>query len=187
MDSAKELLTNEMSKYEYIIFDFDKTICELMVDWVKLKKQLSNFIMNRHWDSIIFTPLNHTLKEVQLKYWQIELIKLYKIIESFELQWGYCNINNTIINHISQKKKHFAIYSMNMRWTIYTFLEDLKILKYFDIIIWKDNCASYKPSWNDIDFIINKWNIEKCKVLFIWDSQDDLLSWEIAMINTFIL
>lgn len=187
MDSTKELLTNELKKYEYIIFDFDKTICELMVNWGVLKKELSDFILDHHWDHIVFTPIDESLNLVRSKYWQWDLLKLYKIIESFEINWGYTNVNNTIVNHILKNHKHFAIYSMNMTRTINAFLKDLRILKQFDLIIWKDNCISHKPSWDDIDFIVKKWNIDKKRVLFIWDSSNDLLSWKEAGIKTFIL
>lgn len=178
-----------LDKYDYIVFDFDGTISALNIDWIWLKIVLSEYIYKNHNVNYVFTPIDETLLKCKKIFGANTYQELLRIIELIEWESQAIPLKNWILNYIKDKynKKHMWLFTMNMKTTIDKFIKYNFKLNPFEYIITKDSCINIKPSKDDLEYIIQQWKVKKEKVLYIGDSPNDRLSWELAWIYTFIL
>lgn len=186
MDKQKDIIS-KISKYKGIIFDLDGTLIDLGVDWKKLKQELTKYCYSKKNINIEFTPLDQKLLYIKNLFGRAFFSKLLDIISGFEMKEKNYKFNKKLLNYInSVTNQKIAIYSMNTRKCIYNIIK-----KYFqkkpDIVISKDNCSGSKPTERDILNIIDKWGFKKEDVVFIGNSENDLISGKKAGIATYII
>jgi len=159
-----DILEQELSKYKYIIFDFDGTIVNLHVDWEGLKNKLSRMF------NLDFNVLNESLKKLSKE----ELKVAFKIIEEYENKANY-ETNSKLIKYICRNDKKYAIFSDNMLSTILKILNELGIKDKFEIIVGKDSVKNFKPNEEGIIKILNYFNVKdhKKEVIYVGDSKKD--------------
>lgn len=188
MDIDKKLL-NIVDAYDYIIFDFDGTLANINIHRNDLKKELSQFVQDNYWIKKTFTPLDQCLIECKHQYGDKIIQELFSIIEYYEKNAQLSVIENWLRKYICENiKKKFWLFTMNMTSTVYRFLkENHNSVNPFSHIITKETCIEFKPSWKDLLYFIALRNIDPLDVLYIWDSENDKKSWDIAWIKTFIL
>lgn len=179
----------ELSKYRGIIFDLDGTLVELGVDWKKLKEELAKYCYLKKNINIEFVPLDQKLLIVRDLFGEQFYTELLDIVSGFEMREENYKFNQILIDYInsnSGKHRKFAIYSMNTKKCINNIIK-----KYFqerpDIIISKDNCSELKPTQKDILRIIEKWGFKKREIMFLGNSENDLISGKMAGVTTFMV
>jgi HAD superfamily hydrolase (TIGR01549 family) len=182
MDESSKI-SEKISKYKGIIFDFDGTIVDLNVDWLALKKGLSDFALSKKAIEDNFTPLAE-----RIIYYRNQDTDFYNdltgIISTFEAGESEYIINKKLVDYINgSKNKKIAIYSMNCIKTINKFVS--KYFKNKPDIISIENCQQAKPTAKDLFKIINNWGLSPNEVAFVGNSDFDLISGVKAKIKTF--
>lgn len=186
MDKPRKLL-KEISKYKAIIFDLDGTLAYLDVDWLKLKKELSEYCLLKKGIIIEFTPLDQKLFYIKKNFGDKFYDKLLDIVSDFETRKVNYRINKELVDYInSAKNQKIIIYSMNTQKCVDNFVK--KHLKSApEIIISKNNCLEPKPTGKDIVKILCNLSLAKTDCSLVGDSENDYLCGKKAHIKTLII
>ncbi len=168
-----------MRKYEGIIFDIDGTLT-------------STF-------DLIFASFNYVMKKyLNIDYSNEEIINLFgptedQILDELcgenaekakEDYYSFYSENHhmaelypgikELLEYIKSKEIHLSIYTGKGRKAAAITLKKLEIFNYFDLIISGDEVKEHKPSPEGIELFINKFNLQKEKVLMIGDAPSDV-------------
>ncbi len=161
-----------------VVFDLDGTIAELRVDWPGLRRELhDHFKINYDFDSD-FTPFDSEIEKAGAELGDKALKEAYEIVERYELE----NIEKVtpiagsveIVRDLKRAGKTLAILSGNTRSAIELALGYLKIRKYFDIIVSKEDVRKHKPDPEGLFLIKDKVGVEITEVCLIGDRHTDM-------------
>lgn len=179
-------ITSLLSKYKGFIFDFDKTIVSLHVDWDDLKSSLlQTFELKEK------QPLNIMLQEIYRTKGDVALEKAYTVVGQYENAYPEAaEYNEYCIRWIQQaadQGKKLGIFSNNMHSTIAYFLQRRGIYDLFSMISAKDTVKQYKPNPEGLLTILSHWGLPKDAVLYIGNEEVDTIAGDSAGIETFII
>lgn len=175
-------------KFKGIIFDIDGTLTSTN----ELIFNSFNHIWNKYFNKVL-TP-----EEIISLFGPTEdeiIDKLYgeKAFQAKNDYYEYYRNNHHIadlyegIKEILQFLKDenilLSIYTGKGRKAALITLEELDILKYFDLIVTGDDIISHKPSPEGIELFINKFNLKKDEVLMIGDAPADVKAARSAGVN----
>lgn len=165
---------------KYIIFDFDKTIATVVVDWKKwhlgageiFKKYEPTFIKHLQGEKIY-----HLQNEMFKKYGQslkLEIDSFTRDLEALEVM-GIEPINKTIelINRFYADGKSLYIWSSNDSVLVTKSLKELKILEYFKFLITRDKVDLLKPEKSGFDKYLSSLDENLDNFLMVGDSDAD--------------
>ena len=182
----------ESSQYTDIIFDFDETIVQLLIDWSYLKidrEQLAkkydeeNYLKENGWYAF-----DKMLVEKYSEAWKIDLDKMFMTAE--ENHFLGLNENTDLIAFIKEnaKKYNFYVLSNNTQNTLYRVISELEMTKCFHIVLWRDNVSAPKPNPEGIETIIKSQQLKKENTLMVWDSEtSDIAAAERAEVDSFLI
>jgi len=168
-----------MRKYDGIIFDIDGTLTST--------------------NELIFSSFNHiTQKYMNKTMTNEEIISLFgptedKIIEDWfgekseEVKNDYYNFYKTnhamadiypgikeLLHFIKEKNVLLSIYTGKGREASLITLKQLGIYNYFDLIITGSDVKEHKPSPEGIEIFLEKFSLQKEKVLMVGDAPADI-------------
>jgi len=153
-------------QYDLIIFDFDGTIADLGVDWVKLKEELSEQYKAKveYLDAFLDALPEGQKKEAYTKVMQYELKGVDNMVP----------IVNTINIIRSLSGKTLAIFTTNTKAAIEKALEMLDMSNVFDIKVFKEDVVRHKPDPEGIELILKKTGFSPEQTIYIGDKQNDV-------------
>lgn len=168
-----------MRKYDGVIFDIDGTLTST--------------------NELIFSTFNHiTKKYLNKSMTNEEIIGLFgptedKIIEDWfgenaeEVRREYYSFytNNhamadiypgikELLKYIKEKNVLLSIYTGKGREASLITLKKLEILDYFDLVITGSDVKEHKPSPEGIEIFVDKYSLEKERVLMVGDAPADI-------------
>lgn len=171
-------------QFKGVIFDFDGTIVDLVVDWEELKKELkSKYSLPNKKKIGVNDALNLIRKNMPDK-----LDEAYKIVEEYEsFMASEAKSREEIVKNIKRASNEglkIGMFTNNMRKTVEVVLRELNLnQELFDIIIAKEDVEKYKPDSEGLNRIVKKWGLKKSKILYIGDSTIDRKAGELAGIR----
>ncbi|MFH1482478.1 MAG: HAD-IA family hydrolase [Patescibacteria group bacterium] len=162
----------ELLKNDLIIFDLDKTLVNIKVNYDNFKTEFFNVIKDKydipyphHFNLTV--NYNISLNNIKVKKIAINLLKKYEYNCKYEVMPKTIEL----INHLKNKK--LALLTNNLKSTAIYILKDLDLLQYFKIILGSESVLRTKPDPIGVVAIIKGLNIEKEKSCFIGDSAVD--------------
>lgn len=186
MDKYRDLKKN-ISGYQGVIFDLDETLVDLGVNWIRLKKELTEVTERETGVRVEFTPLDQEINKLKKKYGASLFQNLLDIIAQYEMKEDAYIINCELVDIFeSLEGKKIAIYSMNTKKCITNFVSRYLVRKP-DIIISKDDCQEPKPTGKDLKKILKEWGLSSKQVVYIGNSDNDSVSGNLAGIRTCII
>ncbi|MFA6047609.1 MAG: HAD-IA family hydrolase [Parcubacteria group bacterium] len=173
---------NEFEEYlrskskKHIIFDFDQTLCDLLINWDDWAKEMKALYLSFR---INLDPEKHGHLELQNmcveKYGDEARDKILEINYRNEkdCSLGYKLLPATIsILSLAKNLARLYIWSSNDRLTIKPILDEVGVEKLFSKIITRNDVTYVKPNPEGFYLIYNK-NNPKSEYLMIGDSQAD--------------
>lgn len=149
-----------------IILDFDGTLVDLQVDWIRLKDHLG-----KKFDRD-FTKLHENLKKLTEK----EKLDAMQIIKEYEiLNFSKWKTNNNLINWIKDNSNNyfFFILSNNSKTTIKKFLDKTGMNEFITEIVSINDIKNSKPDDEGLKKILRGNDLEAKDVLLIGDGIND--------------
>lgn len=160
-----------MKQYDFILLDFDGTICDLQVDWTALKQAVfDTFNSEFHFKEKRLMPMvNQLLSEGN------HLNQLFSIIKSFEQPNGnvkYHNVNRNIM----KLGRPFFVISNNLNSTVKRVLIELDLFENCIEIIGVDNVTKSKPDRNPYEILKQKHKqIDSKSAVYIGNTEIDAI------------
>jgi len=174
--SSNNRLISLLSKYKYIIFDFDGTIINLNTNWQELKRSLSKRYSTK------VDKLFDFINNINCKN------EVYSIMYEYEIKnVDYNSVNKSILNMVQSNDNKFAIFSLNTKKTILNILKKLNIDTKFDLIVSCEDVNKYKPDPQGLEKILSFWGCNKNEVIFIGDSLKDFKAGKKVGIKTILI
>jgi phosphoglycolate phosphatase-like HAD superfamily hydrolase len=178
-------IKKEIVRYKLLIVDFDGTLVDLRIDWSSLKREFRKIFQNMIGAPLKAKKLKNMFNEIKKKGTKKVYQKIIKKIEDYELRDENYRINSKLVSLINRYNSYnIVIYSMNTRRCINNFISKYK-LRRPRMIVSRENAIESKPSGKDINFILNKLNINKNSALMIGNSKDDEDSASLSKIRYF--
>lgn len=168
-----------MKKYQGIIFDIDGTLTSTFDLIFASFNYVMNKYLNRNYtnEEIIglFGPTeDQILDELCGENGEKAKDDYYKFYsENHHMADLYPGIKE-LLEFIKSKNVYLSIYTGKGRKAAVITLKKLDIFNYFDLIISGDEVKEHKPSPEGIELFINKFNLQKEKVLMIGDAPTDV-------------
>ena len=189
-------LNRLLHKIKVFIFDLEGTLLDMPADWEGMRKDIHNYFLKNYDINMIFKPV--------LKKIDVAINNLSKIKSKSELE-GIRKIVFTIIEntHIKAAKKSTLyegvielltlLKEKGYSTTVLTrsgkeatkiLLEKNLIIKFFDMVITRDDIIQSKPSSEGILKIINNYKFNPEFFLMIGDHPYDIIAGKNSCINT---
>lgn len=162
---------------KYIIFDFDETLCTLLINWDPWCEELDNLFLSYDMVSKDDSDLSYA-EMINLcidKYGEEARDKILEINYRNEKDCssGY-ELSPTAIPLLELSKEYAELYlwTSNDRRTIMPILKELDMEKFFKKIVTRNDVKYVKPKADGFSLIYDK-NNSKSDYLFIGDSAAD--------------
>ena len=160
----------------HLIFDFDGTLADLILDWSKWHLEVLEIIGKYDKEAVNFRGVVHYSRNDFLKRFGRVLKKdLDTHNEKYEAKMlsGY-KANDYLVDFVknNSEKYYQFLYTSNSRKTILPIVEELEIIDDFKKIITADEVEYFKPHPFGFDLIYDP-NIDKLHYLMIGDSKAD--------------
>jgi len=173
-----------------IIWDLDGTIIHFKIDYIRARRSAIKILKKHGIPKINLTIKKSIFENVGtakdiFKSMGFNNEKIDNILKKIDREVD--NIEReaakiaTMINGIDQvlafaKRKSLkqAIYTLNTSQNARISLEKVNLLKYFDIIVGRDNVDNPKPHPDHLIFICDKINVDPSEILVIGDTSRDI-------------
>jgi len=168
-----------MKKFEGIIFDIDGTLTstnELIFASFNhiAKKYLDKTFSDKEITALFGPPEDVIIKQFCGERFEEGKKDYYDFYtENHHMADLYPGIID-ILRNLKQKNILISIYTGKGRESSVITLKKLGIFDYFDLIITGDDVKNHKPSPEGINIFIEKFNLDRNKVLMIGDSTGDI-------------
>lgn len=168
-----------MRNFEGIIFDVDGTLTSTLELIFDTFRYIARKYFNRHMNDDEIARLFGPTEDVILKAWagdnydtvRKDYYDYYtKNHHKAELYPGI----EEVLDYIKSNKVLLSIYTGKGREAATITLKKLGIYDYFDLMITGDDVKEHKPSAEGINKFIEKYNLNKERVLMIGDSPVDV-------------
>lgn len=170
---------------QYFIFDFDRTIAKMDIDWSGWHTGISQIYQRHDPQHGYHSGHNpHIFLNQMVKQHGSELLKeardFNRTYEELHLQDFIPNTE--LIEFISNNATTNYVFSSNSRLTVLKGLDQLKIRHHFTSIVSKDEVSFVKPNPEGFS-LIEGFNTNASKCLMIGDSSSDQQAAEAAGID----
>jgi pyrophosphatase PpaX len=168
-----------MKNFDGIIFDVDGTLAStndlIFASFNYITKKYLNKTLTNEEIIALFGPTEDGIFKDWFKENYPEVSKDYHGFyrDKHHMAELYPGIKD-LLKFIKSKDVLLSIYTGKGREAALITLEVLEILEYFDMIVTGDDVKEHKPSAEGIEVFINKYNLDKKKVLMIGDSTGDV-------------
>lgn len=172
-----------------VIFDFDKTLVHLHVDWAQVKRDVLSLADSRGVavrESQRLVPLGNMLSRDPALKGEIDLIYLRH--EAACVDGGKYEAYPemlALIRELKGKGLRIAIVSGNHSRTIERVLSALGLLGCIDFVCGRDKVKDGKPSAEPALMVMEALGAQKGETLFVGDSAYDSMSAEAAGVRFF--
>lgn len=169
---------DEVMRYKHIIWDFDGTLFDTygeiskVIEQVLIKKGLLedySLIANN-----LHKSLSHTLKFLSEKH----NLNYEKLVSDFMEAEEKMNVQKALpfegVSQIIEKVEGYNFIVTNRGASIFRFLEAKDYLKHFKEVLYRDSGFLLKPSSETVDYLVNKYKLDKKQILFIGDRDIDI-------------
>lgn len=173
-------MINNGHKFDGYIFDIDGTITatnELIFETFRhvSKKYLNKSVTDQEIISLFGPTEDYILKDwMKDKYEEarVEYFDFYKA-NHLKMASAYDGIVD-LLKEIKINNKLLSIYTGKGRDSSLITLEKVNAIKYFDMIVSGDDVEKHKPSPEGILVFLERFNLDKEKVLMIGDAPADI-------------
>lgn len=168
-----------MKKYDGIIFDVDGTLAStndlIFASFNYITKKYMNKTLTNEEIISLFGPTEDGILKnwFQEKYPAVSKDYHEYYRDKHHMADLYPGIKD-LLKFIKSKDVLLSIYTGKGREAALITLEVLEIIEYFDMIVAGDDVKEHKPSPEGIEIFINKFNLDKKKVLMVGDSPGDI-------------
>ena len=179
-----------------IVFDLDGTIVDLTVDWMNLKKVLSDRFSEVHNQaSCLFDSISKCLNAIVEKEEEEELEYNFNIIQKHELdevknskpiKESVFFIKNMKMFGVQEATK-LAICSLNSRECIKETLKLAGVLDKFDFIVGRDDVTKWKPDPEGLLKIMDHFKATKKNLVYFGDLPKDIQTGKNAGIDAYYI
>ncbi len=169
-----------MNKFDGIIFDIDGTLTATN----KLIFATFNHVTEKYLNR------SYTPKEITALFGPTEKTIIKQIMndnynEAMEDYHNFYRANHNkmakafsgiieIVKELKNRGILLSIYTGKGRLSSEITLEEIGIINYFDMIVTGDDIAGHKPSPEGVDVFVNKYNLNRDRVLMIGDAPPDV-------------
>ena len=171
-----------MSKFEGFIFDIDGTITstnELIFATFNFvaEKYLNKKFSNEEIIALFGPTEDYILKEMMKDKYEEAKLDYYHFYDSKHEEMAdiFPGIDD-LLKLIKDKNYPIGIYTGKGRKSSEITLRKLGIFDYFDLIMTGDDVKEHKPSPEGINKFIEKFSLERNKVLMIGDAPADVIA-----------
>lgn len=169
-----------MNKFDGIIFDIDGTIVEsnelIFATFNHVTKKYLNKTVTPKEIIALFGPTEGVIIEQLFKDNYDEVMMAY--YKYYKDNHGkMARVFDGITHLIDELKKRnilLSIYTGKGKGSTEITLEELGIRDKFDMVITGDDIVDHKPSPEGVDLFVNKFNLNRDKVLMIGDAPPDV-------------
>ncbi|MEM1574677.1 MAG: HAD hydrolase-like protein [Nitrososphaerota archaeon] len=159
-------------KIKLFIFDLDRTIVVLPINWIKVKKEINKKLEIKE----KLTPLFPKIEK--LTYNNLTLRKkIFEIIEKEEIKIvkkiSYNPEIYRIFRELKNRKYKIALITFQSKKAALKILKKLKILNFFNNILTREDSINREEQ---IRITLNKFGFEPSKVIVIADKDEDILA-----------
>ena len=168
-----------MRNFDGIIFDIDGTLTSTNDLIFESFRYISNKYLNKSLTNEEIMSLFGPTEDVILKEWGGD--NYDKIRSDY---YNFYNDNHhmadlfpgmkEMLAYIKSKDVLLSIYTGKGREAATITLKKLEVFDYFNMIMTGDDVKEHKPSAEGINNFVNKFNLDKNKVLMIGDSPSDI-------------
>jgi phosphoglycolate phosphatase-like HAD superfamily hydrolase len=166
--------------YKVIIFDFDRTIGTLVVDWTNWRKNIKDLVLELEPDSDIkLEDIKHSNQNgLILKYGSEFRERLNHINEQSE-QTLVTNflVNKAVLDYIKSTDSELYCWSSNSKKTLNKYLAEIGVIDRFKKIISREDTNLLKPD-NEGFKLIHNQEVPLEQYLFVGDSDADKVAAE---------
>jgi phosphoglycolate phosphatase-like HAD superfamily hydrolase len=168
--------------YELIIYDFDGTLVDMIIDWNGLKTVLNNLMSNKN-TNLKISELIFIAKQNG----QDDMVKsIFELIEEFEWDGAKDScLKDAVVNHYFSNissNKNVAILTNNMNKTVKRTLIKHKMPSP-QLIIGRSDVENIKPDIEGILKILSYFKIDPENALLIGDSENDKIAAKKAKVS----
>lgn len=172
-----------------VIFDFDKTLVHLHVDWAQVKRDVLSLADSRGIavrGSQRLVPLGNMLSRDPALKGEIDLIYLRHELACVDggKYEAYPDML-ALMRELKGKGLRIAIVSGNHSQTIERILSALGLLGYIDLVCGRDKVKDGKPSAEPALMVMEALGAQRGETLFVGDSVYDSMSAEAAGVRFF--
>ncbi len=169
---------DKVMRYKHIIWDFDGTLFDTygeiskVIEDVLFKKGITEdyILISKN----LHISLSHTLRMLSEKH----NLDHPKLVADFLVAEEKMNVQKALpfdgVEKIINEVEGYNFIVTNRGASIFRFLEAKDYLGYFKEILYRDSGFSLKPSSETVDYLVNKYNLDKKQILFIGDRDIDI-------------
>ena len=163
--------------YQHVIFDFDKTLATLIIDWSGWEQMVATLIKKYQPDFDENTQLHmYSINEYVNQYGKAfyqDYADLEIALEREHYQ-GYEVVEKSfnLLQKLHQQQKILYLLTSNSQNTVIPILKELGVFNYFSKIVALENVENLKPSSMPFKLISNGLD-DKNTYLMIGDSRSD--------------
>ena len=171
--------------YKVIIFDFDRTIGTLVVDWTTWRKSIKDLVLEFEPDSDIkLEDIKHANQnELIQKYGSEFRERLNRINEQSELTLvTNFVVNKAVLDYIKNTDSQLYCWSSNSRKTLNKYFSEMGVIDRFKKIISREDTNLLKPD-NEGFKLIYDHEVPLEQYLFVGDSEADKVAAEKSEIS----
>lgn len=166
------ILRREKMKIKLFIFDLDRTIVVLPINWVKVKKEINKKLEIKE----KLTPLFPKIEK--LTYNNLALRKkIFKIIEKEEIKIvkkiSYDPEIYRIFKELKNRKYKTALITFQSKKATLKILKKLKILNFFNNILTREDSINREEQ---IRITLSKFGFKPSEVIVVADKDEDILA-----------
>lgn len=165
--------------YDLVVFDFDKTLVELKIDWVEYKREIYRIASSHKMIRLEDENLSQFIKRVHGESGDKIILDISERLEKTHLD-KYRIIDPLFVSRLKSTRfsTYFVIYSNNFVSTINEVLTNLGIYDAFIEIIGFDSTPYLKPNPKPITDLKIKLDINLENVLMVGDKEVDQITAE---------
>ena len=182
----------ESSEYTDIIFDFDETIVQLLIDWSYLKMDREQLAKTYKQESYLKENGWYAFDKMMVeKYWEEGKKDLDKMFSAAEDNHFMGMVENELLIEFiknNARQYNFYVLSNNTQNTLHKVITELEMNKCFHIVLWRDNVSAPKPNPEGINAIITSQKLKKENTLMVGDSEwSDIAAANREEIDSFLI
>jgi FMN phosphatase YigB (HAD superfamily) len=159
--------------FSCVIFDYDKTICSLNLNWEKYRREFRTFSHNTFPVKFNDRMRVDQMEKILIERFPSDVKKIFSFRRKVEEQIVNLIPNYKLVEFISVCNQQLFIVSNNLTHTVETGLRFLGIHQKFTEIIGVDFFNIPKPSTVSWEYLSDKYKLNYTNTIFIGDSPEN--------------
>ena len=177
--------------FRHVIFDLDKTIVDLNVEWTHARKEIIQYMREvgiEVEDEEKFSLWEMPFRIKEFKKHKKETDKIFEKWERKAIEEGRVSRREYAVRLIEKLDgKILGIVSNNCHSTIEKVLSDIGIRDRFEYVVGRDDVYDVKPLPGIVEEAIKRSGVEKNNSIFVGDSKWDFIAGSMAGIPVFLM